>query len=173
MGAMPHVSHQTAFEAGAHRRTWRITCDEAGCGQHDARFWRELSDAETAAGNFRRQGWVVGDRNICPACQKAARQAKKERTSMSAGNALNAIKVFKKLEEVFADGRYAVGWSDERVGKECGGLAKAFVVEIREAQFGKIKGDPEVDAIKADVASLEEMLAAVKTRLAKVEQRIR
>jgi glycine/D-amino acid oxidase-like deaminating enzyme len=173
MSTMPHVAHHTAFAAGAHRRTWHIACDMPGCGHQEARFWRELSDAETAAGNFRRQGWVVGDRNICPACQKAARQAKKERSSMSVGNALNAVKVFKKLEEVFAGGRYAAGWSDERVGKECGGLSKAFVAEIREAEIGPIKGDPEVDALKADVASLEEMLTAVKTRLAKVEQRIR
>jgi glycine/D-amino acid oxidase-like deaminating enzyme len=152
---------------------WRVACDTPGCATPpEERHWRDLADADKAAGNFRRQGWIVGQHNICPACQAAARQAKKEQSSMSTGNALNAVKVFKKLEDVFSDGRYAAGWSDERVGKECGGLSKAFVAEIREAEFGKIKGDPEVDALKADVSSLEEMLTAVKARLAKVEQRV-
>jgi hypothetical protein len=84
---------------------------------------------------------------------------------------MRVIKVYQKLETVFSDGRFAPGWSDERIGNELGGLSKDFVAKIRIEAFGPIKGDPEIEALKSDVDAAKALLRQIEDRIAQAERR--
>lgn len=84
------------------------------------------------------------------------------------------VRILNKLDEVFIAGRFKSGWSDKKVGDELS-IPHALVTMVREQSpdHGKIKGDPEVDAIKSEVAAVDAMLSDIKTRLSKLEARFR
>lgn len=92
------------------------------------------------------------------------------------------------LDKHFDDaaGRYLEGYTDERIAKDLN-IPWAFVTQLREAAYGPLKSDPEVDALRkeaaslasklahlqADAAALEKALITVNTRLNAVDDRLR
>jgi len=87
--------------------------------------------------------------------------------------ALHGARVGRLLDDHFdvPTGRYEAGWSDAKIAEETG-LSAQFVAEIREAHCGPLRGDPEVDALKSEVATIKAMLNEVEARLAKAETRL-
>ncbi len=65
------------------------------------------------------------------------------------------VKVRALLDANFDDaaGRYLDGYSDQRIGEEVG-VPWAIVARIREVGYGPIKVDPEIDAIRSEMAKL-------------------
>lgn len=134
--------------------------------------------------NFETKGWTgFGKRPLCPQCSTPPKSKAPQRTeeSMDASKIAllreptiaEIIKIIGLLDEHFADGRYRNGWSDEAVAKKlC--LPRAMVTKVREASpdHGPLKGDPEIDAIRSEVASLKGMLAEIEARLDKAERRL-
>lgn len=83
-------------------------------------------------------------------------------------------RVREKLDGYFdeAKGMYLDGYSDQRVGKELD-LPWAMVAKLREAAYGPIRADPEIEGIKAGIATLTAEAAKLATRLEAVEKRFR
>lgn len=92
----------------------------------------------------------------------------------SAGAMRAQAQMFRLLDEHFNpdQGRYDDGWTDERVAKECS-LAPAMVREFRKAGFGELKANPEIEAVRRDLAALQKLVsdetAALEARLRKLE----
>lgn len=58
-------------------------------------------------------------------------------------------RIRRKLEEYFDDkaGRYLDGMSDQKIGEQLG-IAWANVKAVREAAYGELRSDPEIDALQ-------------------------
>lgn len=82
------------------------------------------------------------------------------------------LKIRTLLDKHFDDakGRYLDGYTDQRVGAEVD-VPWAAVTAIREAAYGPLRVDPEVDALQRAVAAIEADLAKVKERLAALVKR--
>jgi hypothetical protein len=149
-----------------------LTC---GCGAtKDIRF-RELAGADQIDQKFRRAGWLL-DPSKCQTCAHPPRS--KETATVSTAPSPAAIRsqatMFRLLDAQFdADaGRYADGWSDERVAKETS-LSAQTVAAFRTEAFGAIKEPAEVAALAADLATFDTMLieAATSVETLKATQR--
>ena len=155
------------------RRMREVRCP---CGASERVYFQASMPPAVIVKNFRDKGWLVSATSTeCPTCSQPQRKRITPMTTPksvepSAAQASHAIKVFRKLEEVFVEQRYAAGWTDERVGKECGGLAKQFVAQIRDAEFGPIKGSPEYEALKSEFDTLSGMLRQFGERLRKLDE---
>ncbi len=55
-------------------------------------------------------------------------------------------------------GSYLEGWSDAKVAKECGDLPVGLVKALREVAFGPIKSVPAIDALRAEIAAINDRL---------------
>jgi hypothetical protein len=77
-----------------------------------------------------------------------------------------------KLDEVFDDskGMYLDGYSDQRVAEDLK-LPRKMIEQIREAAYGPIRTDPEIDQLRADIAALIAQASTLANRLAEVEKR--
>lgn len=75
-------------------------------------------------------------------------------------------KVRSLVDDHFDDERgcYAIGWSDQRIGKEVG-VPWALVTQLREAAYGPILIDPEVDALRNAISALAERIKKCEDRL--------
>lgn len=78
------------------------------------------------------------------------------------------------LNRYFHDGRYAEGWSDARIAS----VLELFPEQVKEVRLGSpdhgpVRTAPEVEALKADIASLEQLLgeqiSELRARLAPLE----
>lgn len=138
---------------------WHVACglcEAADFSNH------HTSDSTIVAANLRRKGWSGFGRTImCPACtakkpvpSRAAEpegamppQQKSPQPAPEQAKALiNAAKVAQHLEVYWQDqqGRYDDGWSDERIGRDLGGISPEFVRSIREG-LGKVpKRHPDI-----------------------------
>jgi hypothetical protein len=136
---------------------------------------------------FRHMGWTQRqDGLICPTCStrpakphdspKLVQTAKQEtvampsitpmptRTSqpeqpMRQPTFLEVRSIMGLLEEHFdgAKGAYSNGWSDEKVSQEAN-VPRAIVAKIRDDAFGKIKSDPEIMAIRAEIDAVQDRM---------------
>lgn len=70
------------------------------------------------------------------------------------------------LEDLFVDGRYKTGASDEKIAKDCG-ISTVKVAEIREEFFGPIKEPNEIASARAELATLENRIATFERDAAK------
>lgn len=147
---------------GAWRQVWRCICGE--CGRSDVAV-HNTADSAIVANNLKRRGWRgFGKRIRCPACVTARQPATppcpapaslppapERSATMSAdtapANILNAAKIGRHLDIYWLDtpGRYDEGWSDERIGRELGGISPDFVRLIREGLGKTFKRPPELD----------------------------
>lgn len=53
-------------------------------------------------------------------------------------------------------GRYAAGWSDDKIAKDTG-MAPDFVREMRLAAFGELREPEEVTRLRADIDALDQL----------------
>ncbi len=168
----------------------RIVC--AKCGSHaDISFNNKAASPDVIEQKLMRMGWQFNKntsrKNVCPTCNYGwtgksdvsveikddfNKRKGKDMQTPSVDASLNAIVIFEKLDEVFVNGRFADGWSDERVAKESGNAPKALVIQIREKRFGPIKGDPEIDAIRSEVEVIKAMVSQIEGKMAQAEKRI-
>jgi hypothetical protein len=155
---------------------------------------------EAVKHKFRNRDWVIerhhADGHRCPTCRRAAQPAptsKKETpvmannvTALPAGSAapgsaavrdatpLEMRRIFALVEGHFdeAKGCYTGGYTDERVARELG-LPRALITRVREESGLKIKGNPEVIALRADIDGLKDLLSGLETRCAALEKAAR
>lgn len=78
------------------------------------------------------------------------------------------------LNRYFHDGRYAQGWSDERIASVLELFPEQVAqVRLESRDHGPIKPSPEVEALKAEIATLEqlfvEQVSELRARLAPLE----
>ena len=154
-----------------------LTC---GCGAtKDIRF-RELAGADQIDQKFRRAGWLL-DPSKCQAC---AHPPKAKETTLSATPSPAAIRSQATMFRLISDhfdveaGRYAEGWSDDKIAKDTG-LSAQTVAAFRTEAFGAIKEPAEIAALAADIATFDGMLVeaagtveGLKTELAAMKQRL-
>lgn len=82
------------------------------------------------------------------------------------------MRIRHKLDEVFDDskGMYLDGSSDQRVAEDLK-LPRKMIEQIREAAYGPIRTDPEIDQLRTDIAALIAQASTLANRLAEVEKR--
>jgi hypothetical protein len=82
------------------------------------------------------------------------------------------MRIRHKLDEVFDDskGMYLDGYCDQRVAEDLK-LPRKMIEQIREAAYGPIRTDPEIDQLRTDIASLVSQASTLANRLADVEKR--
>jgi len=158
----------------------RCPCGVVGYGgnHHDLRL-----PPDAVHQIFRKLGWIVGTRrarsNRCPECQLHP-ESSKERQAMSVSSTVTGIPTISQTVAVASvldhyfdakAGRFTDGWNDERVSAETK-VPRALVIKIREeGPWGELKGDPELEAIKADVGAVSTMLRDIEARLQAMERR--
>lgn len=161
---------------------WHCVCGQCGkseCRNHNTR------DQAIAIRNLKRRGWVGFGKAIrCAACAAARKPAAPpcpvpalpvvppvpERQTMSDAaqpDIIRAARVAQYLEVYWrdGDGRYDDGWTDERVGRELGGIAPDFVRRVREG-LGKMPKRP------AEIVEAERRLGALETDLTVMEGQV-
>ena len=149
-----------------------LTC---ACGTQKHIRFREVAAADQIDQKFRRAGWLL-DPSKCQTCAHPPR--KENAVSVAATPSPAAIKsqatMFRLIDAHFdvEAGRYAEGWSDEKIGKDTG-LSVQTIAAFRDEAFGKIKEPPEVAALAADIATFDQMLveAAATVETMKGQQR--
>jgi hypothetical protein len=82
------------------------------------------------------------------------------------------MRIRHKLDGVFDDakGMYLDGFSDQRVAEELK-LPRKMIEQIREAAYGPIRTDPEIEQLRTDIVALIAMASTLTNRLAEVEKR--
>ena len=82
------------------------------------------------------------------------------------------MRIRHKLDGVFDDakGMYLDSFSDQRVAEELK-LPRKMIEQIREAAYGPIRTDPEIEQLRTDIASLVSQASTLANRLADVEKR--
>ena len=73
--------------------------------------------------------------------------------------------------ERLVDGRYRPGWSDHRIGDDLV-IPAALVAKVREDLHGPLKGDPEVNALRGDLAAWLAIGDELRSRHDRLEQTI-
>lgn len=83
------------------------------------------------------------------------------------------LKIRAILDKHFDDGAgcWLEGYSDQKAGEEIG-VPWAFVTKVREAAYGPIRVDPEVAALKAELAQIGRDIAALTEKHAAAEKRL-
>jgi hypothetical protein len=134
---------------------------------------------------FRQKGWETHERD-----KRRCRHSACEIQTKPKGEAMNAPakhhpaaiipmpdmvtirKILGVVEDHFdeANGRYLGDWSDKKVSAEVG-VGWAVVAKVREDSGLKIKGDPEIMALRADLDSWIDMGKQLDHRLSKLETR--
>lgn len=177
-------------DGGQRRQIARIKC--ARCDAHEDWTISGSHNPERACKAFRAMGWECDwshpTRIACPSCvaERAARRGgdriedkvvtlqQPKATTMAEPTQDQRLRIRALLDKHFDDakGFYLDGYSDQRIGAEVN-VPWAIVQKIREAAYGPIKGDPELDAIKAAIGTMERDLAALKDRVAAIDKRFR
>ena len=159
------------YRDGLHGRSIRTSAGVAGvtitallqcsrCPKVGDRNCRAIMPPQQMDQKFRQAGWSL-DPNICPDC---LRQSKEQRTAAMASNASPAA--MKAQAAMFSHrtanfdaetGRYAKGWSDKVIAEKTN-LSVEHVAAFREAGFGELKDSPEIVALRADIAALENLV---------------
>lgn len=93
-------------------------------------------------------------------------------TTVRAATPDERMRVRHKLDAVFDDakGMYLDGYTDQRLAEELT-LPRKIVEQIREAAYGPIRTDPDIDQLRTDIAELMAKAAGLANRLAEVEKR--
>ena len=169
------------------RSVARIWC--AQCGETldiSLAASRHADDVERCA---RAKGWDCDKnrprRTLCPDCKARPRAVITRkpttptiRTDMPMTSTVRPatpderMRIRHKLDEVFDDskGMYLDGFSDQRVAEDLK-LPRKMIEQIREAAYGPIRTDPEIDQLRTDIAALIAQASTLANRLADVEKR--
>jgi DNA-directed RNA polymerase subunit RPC12/RpoP len=185
---------------GKYRSMVQFVC--AACGtEHLIKAQAEHSNPEFIRNKFTAKGWLIDLMNRrrirCPKCLSAKRDVEaqspkmfivpKEDTMAVASAATLPVlthhqrtRIRDLLDKHFDDkvGAYLDSYSDQRIGQELS-VPWLSVRGIREAAYGEIKRDPEVDAlhrmmddVKTSIRGAEETVAAARKTLELVSARI-
>jgi hypothetical protein len=187
----------TPDEAGKFRPEIRLAC---GCGFVGRMGINSPPAPEIIAKKFQQRGWEVDMRNArrcrCPSCVSAPKKEKEAEVidmkrhatttptitappTATAAVALASVtptpqefrRISKLLEEHFdeVEGYYAKGWSDVRVA-DATQTTKEVVAKVRDQAFGALKGDPEIDALRRELADITELLDATRVKVDELER---
>lgn len=128
------------------------------CPTEGTRNLRQVIPPDQIAKKFIQAGWRI-DPHVCPTCIARPKE-KPMGTTPTAAAIKGQVRIMRLLDEHFdiEAGRYAAGWSDEKIAEETG-LAVNHVTEYRRAEFGEIKEPTELALIRADIAALEQLQA--------------
>lgn len=183
-------------EGGKPVGRYRLTCGQCGVSHALGRqnFGGRLA-VELVPKKFAALGWVVGHRqdgadDRCPAC--VSREAEQQRRAnlrlvTSEGDMSQAVAkadppremdrtdrrlIIEKLSEVYVDEQtgYSAGWTDKKVAETLG-VPRAWVVKLRDENFGPARSPEIEDALKearavaGEVRTLSETLSAVTKQL--------
>lgn len=144
---------------------------------------------------FQRAGWATDGRhsrkNRCPDCLAEAGDDQEESEmknvvvdlkSQASGAALAAgahtevsaeqrSSIRRKLDEFFDDkkGQYLDGYSDQRIGEEVG-VGWKHVADLREAAYGPLKGDPQVESILRQLEQIGRVVEEADAQKVKAER---
>lgn len=141
-----------------------LHCDH--CRATERRRLRKANLPPDAIARFMRNvGWEVDAKcrhATCPKCQKKGATV----TEISSEALKRQRQMFRLLDEFFdADaGRFAKGWSDEKIAEQTG-LSASAVRKAREAAYGALKINPEVAKLTEDLADLRERYGSQITEL--------
>lgn len=161
--SVPPRGHQTA----------RLTCRK--CGGFEEIGFRQIPDAGVIDAKYHARGWKT-DPAVCPECIKTKRENKMSATPSPGAIAAQA-KMINLLQAHFDPdtGRYAPGWSDNRVAKETG-QSPEYVAALRDEAFGKIKEPAELIKLQQDVDALEQLIedavAPIRSELGEIKARL-
>lgn len=173
------------------RSAARLTC--AKCGGHEAITVKSTNDnPELIAKLFIARGWSASPWRmsacICPACMSARPKSDPEsklrnmrvvpmteKTKVAeiladARDATPAEKaaIRRKLDETFDDdaGMYLDGASDQSIGTALN-IPWSLVRRVREAAYGPIRSDPQLEKARTELRALSDEVAAIKVRVDK------
>ena len=141
-----------------------LHCDR--CRASERRRMKRADLPPDAIAKFMRNvGWEVDAKcrhATCPKCQKKGATV----TEISSEALKRQRQMFHLLDEFFdADaGRFAKGWSDEKIAEQTG-LAAAAVRKAREAAYGALKVNPEVAKLTDELAAMRERYGSQITEL--------
>ena len=181
----------TKIDNGIKRQIYRIWCDK--CGAHDdMQITGKPKAPEFVCQKFVQRGWAAQIDKAKARCSECL--AQKDRADSDAKDAEvmaekavtssqgvvrdptpdQRTKIRQLLDGHFDDakGCYLDGYSDQRVGQELG-VPWAMVTKIREAAYGPIRSDPEIEAIKGEILKIQGAIAVVVERVDRIEKRYR
>lgn len=141
---------------------FEVTCPSCGSVEHFN--WNNLSDLDIARKNLSNKGYDVR-RGKCPKCPE--RQKKEPTVKLVADNTEQAATPISREQRAnirellvvnFDDERgcYENNYSDQKIGEELN-VPWAHVAEIREAAFGPILIDPDIEAMKSELETIREL----------------
>ena len=84
------------------------------------------------------------------------------------------LRIRRALDEHFDDakGCYLDGMTDQRLGDNLK-VPWKWIEQIREAAYGPIRTDPEIEAVRGEIVAIKAALAKAEQRLAAVEARFK
>lgn len=173
------------------RSAARLTC--AKCGGHEAITVKSTNDnPELIAKLFVARGWSASPWRasacICPRCVrerpkndpdsqlrnlKVVPMSEKPKAAEILADSRDATPAEKaairrKLDETFDDdaGMYLDGASDQSIGAALN-IPWSLVRRVREAAYGPIRSDPQLEKARADLRALSEDVAGIKVKVDK------
>lgn len=149
------------------RTAIRAAC--AKCGRTEELVWNRHNNPQSIAKLFERKGWrfdvYAPSRCVCPVCLGAG-GPKRGGCGMGFPNKvavgeLEATPAQKRRIREMLDGQFDEergcwldGFSDQSVAEKLD-LPRLLVTQVREAAYGPIRSDPEVEAMRSDMAALK------------------
>lgn len=160
----------TRIEEGRRNSFARFNCR---CGNHeDFRIFMHPLNPEAMAKKASAHGWDASGyqkgRARCPICKNTKEKGespKENDVSEKVTKLPRAVtpddkrRVREKLDKHFDDstGRYLDGFSDQKVA-EALNIPRVIVEGVREAAYGPLRGNPELDTLKADIEAAHKRL---------------
>jgi hypothetical protein len=131
----------------------------------------KMAPPEVVRKKFIDLGWWIGTRHekgdVCPDCVKLERSNNMLSTKKIGVPALAAVPprtmtreirrlIFMKLNEIYLseEAGYGKGWTDKRVAEDMDYPA-AWIVTVREENFGPLRDNEDLRALREDMAKLE------------------
>lgn len=143
--------------AGKRMRGHTATCSDCGASETipDTKFKGLPPDA--VAGMFAKKGWEISRRgdHQCPSCSKKPRKITKEAPVADAPREMTPADkraIFREIDGHYDERllRYIGGETDQTIAKRLG-FPRAWVADVREAEFGPAGVNEDMDKLKAAI----------------------
>lgn len=190
---MAYFERTTVPNGGKPTRGFKIQCGH--CGFNGAVPLNSSLSSENEAKIIQRKfeeiGWKIGKiqtQHRCPRCfsaiknaaivksQRKENQVTQPQTQPREMQKEDKRLIFAKIHEVYGDNSYLDNWTDAKVAIDLG-VPRAWVKQVREADFGAEGGNEEIKAsieeakkILADCKKVGEMFAPLLGRAEKIEK---
>jgi len=163
---------------GKHRVGFYMRC--ASCGREEVMHADPNSPPDIIVKKFVTKGWLANVRNekgcFCPECLAKPAKEKPEvpvKAEMPRGPTHDQLKrIAEHLRGVFNadDGYYFDELNDHKAADQLG-VPWGWVRQVRELLGFEIRVDPEIKALRDDLAALAEMMLTLEKKLDGVEKR--